>query len=396
MVLAATLLINDLDSQPATKANPTVPPMQLVSTATPSQRMLRATATVSGVWVAREEVTIGSPLEGLRVVEVLVESGEQVSAGQLLVRLERTVLESQARQAEHAVRRARAEYTQASEQYQRVQRLLPPGAISRQDFEAVRASALATKAALQQAEAAWDEQRARQEQTEVRAPFSGIITQRNIQIGATVGAHSTLFRLASDQPLEFLAQVPQQLLPELVVGMEAQVHTSGRQGLQSGSVRLLSTGVDLSTGYGHSRIAMTEQPSPFIRPGSVGSARIILAQRDVLAVDIRALRYANQPGREQEPVQPFVFVVDANRVARTPVQLGIREGGWVEVRAGLSPSSRVVIAGASLLQHGDVVHLHEVDTETGTERVQRKELTRRPAKAGLKPWKYPLIVRAGI
>src|SRR5207253_523768 len=117
---------------------PAVVTAQPVSTALLSHRTLHATVTVAGAWVAREEVAINSPLDGLRVTEILVESGEPVKQGQVLARLKTGAVNSQARQAEHAVKRADAEVTQATEQHERARRLLPAGAVSRQDYEAQR------------------------------------------------------------------------------------------------------------------------------------------------------------------------------------------------------------------------------------------------------------------
>lgn len=393
MLLIASLglpwlvLHSDVNAPPATQI------AQLVSTAVPSHRTLHATVTVAGAWIAREEVAIGSPLDGLRVAEVLVESGEPVKRGQVLVRLERAVLDSQARQTEHAAKRARAELAQATEQHLRAQRLLPAGAVSRQDYEAARATMQSAQAALQQAQAAWDEQRVRQAHTEIRAPVAGTITQRAVQVGAMVGAQTTLFRLSSDLPPEFLAQIPQQVLPELVVGMPVQVSTSGREAVLAGKVRLISSGVDAATGYGQVRVTMDTAPPPTARPGIVGNARIVLAQRDALALDVRALRYDSGSGADQtrKHAAPYVFVVDAGRARHTPVQIGMRENGWVEIRAGVDANSRVVVAGATLLQDGDAVQAQDVATAKALS-VRRILQTSRLFKSWLLPWKSLMTV----
>lgn len=328
------------------------PQTQRVSIARPVHRQLNVTATLSGIWVAREEVVIGSPLEGVRIAEVLVESGERVVSGQLLALLDHAVLDTQTRQTDQAVRRALSEFDHANEQYLRARRLMPAGAVSRQDFEAIRATMLAAQAELQRAKAASEEQRIRQKQAEIRAPFPGMITRRSAQAGAMVGVQTPLFHLASE-PSEFEVQVPQQLLPDLIVGMKAKVSTTGRNGVQSGSLRLISAVVDASTGYGKARIAMTEQNPAQIRPGTVGSARVEINVKDVLAIDARALRFS---------ATPYVFVVDNGLARRTPVTIGLRQQGWVEVVTGLNSASRVVSSGSSLLQDGDPVNPSETDS----------------------------------
>lgn len=329
---------------------------QPVSTALPSRKTLHAIVTVAGAWVAREEVAISSPLDGLRVTEVLVESGESVTQGQVLVRLERETLDSQVLQADQAVKRARVEAAQATEQYERTRLLQPTGAVSRQDYSTHRAAMLGAQAALRQAQAAWDEQRLRQAHSEIRSPAAGIISQRSVQVGSMVGTQSTLFRLINDSRLEFQVQIPQQILPELSIGMPAQIKTRNREGMLEGRIRLIGIDVDATTGYGHARIAPEPRQQVITRPGSVGDARIVFAQREeVLALDIRALRYDSGKGLVRDRIEPYVFVVDDGRVRRTPVHVGLREEGWVEIREGVDASSEVVVAGASFLQDGDKV-----------------------------------------
>ncbi|MCY1534303.1 Nickel and cobalt resistance protein CnrB [compost metagenome] len=312
------------------------------------------------------------------MAEVLVESGDRVASGQVLVRLERAVLDSQARQAEQAAKRARVELAQATEQHRRAQRLMPAGAVSRQDYEAARATMLVSQAALRQAEAAWEEERARQAHTEIRAPFAGTITQRSIQVGAMVGVQSSLFRLASDQPPEFLAQIPQRWLQDLAVGMPAQVSTRDAGETLTGAVRLIGTSVDLATGYGQSRITVSPPPPVSLHLGSVGTAHIALTPRDVLAVDARALRF---------DTTTYVFVVQAGRAKRTPVQVGQREDGWVEVLAGVDANTPVVVAGASLLRDGDPVQPQEAGTEASTAEVRHAAFTRRLSSVWPLGWK---------
>ncbi|EHP40581.1 transporter [Cupriavidus basilensis OR16] len=272
--------------------------------------------------------------------------------GQVLARLETGAVNSQARQAEHAVKRADAEVAQATEQHERARRLLPAGAVSRQDFESQRTAMLSAQAVLRQAQAAWEEQRLRQAHSEIRAPVAGLISQRSVQVGSMVGTQTTLFRLINDTQLEFQAQIPQQALPDLSIGMPVWISTSGRNGVLKGTIRLIGTWVDPATGYGYARIALDGTQTAPARPGSVGSARIELEQRNVMALDIRALRFSI--GAEDN-TESYVFVVDNGRARRTPVQLGLRESGWVEIRGGLETYRHVVVTGATFLQDGDEV-----------------------------------------
>ncbi|WP_181255224.1 efflux RND transporter periplasmic adaptor subunit [Yersinia wautersii] len=350
---------------------------QPVSTALPIRKMLQAAVTVAGVWIAREEVAISSPLDGLRVTEVLAESGDWVKQGQVLVRLEREALDSQIRQVEQRVQRARVEEEQVMAQYERMRRLKLTGAISRQEYENQQAIMLAAQTVLRQAQSEWDEQRLRQAHSEIRAPVAGTISQRLVQIGSMVSSQSTLFKLINGAQLEFLVQIPQQILPELSIGLPVQVETRGQNGMMAGTIRLIGTEVDSTTGYGEARVTLEAAPQVMARPGSVGSAWIVLAQRNVLAVDIRALRYDSGNGQDQSRAEPYVFVVDTGYARRTPVRVGLRDGGWVEILNGLETSSEVVVMGASFLQDGDNVLPKRLETSPRSSDLNNRSQTQK-------------------
>ncbi|MDW3683287.1 efflux RND transporter periplasmic adaptor subunit [Cupriavidus sp. CV2] len=356
---------------PAAAAAPTA---LRVTLTTAEHRAMSHRLTVAGVWIAREDIAISSPLDSLRVTRLAVEAGDRVERGQLLAQLEGDVLGSQARQAEQGVQRARAEladaqarHAEAKAQYERSERLQAKGAVSRQEYEANRAalqSAQATlksaQAALRQAQAQADEARVRLSHREIRAPAAGLVTQRLVRAGDLVGTQSVLFRLAAEGQLEFEGQVPQQALALVAHGMPAEIRTVGQDDALPGQVRLVGTAIDLASGYGRARIALRGEEngaSGPLRAGTAGSARIQLGQPIVWALDTRALRYGNDNApADSQRADAYVFVADAtNRVRRMPVQTGLRDGGWVEIRAGLPPRARVVRSGAPFLREGDVV-----------------------------------------
>ncbi|WP_162473681.1 efflux RND transporter periplasmic adaptor subunit [Serratia microhaemolytica] len=343
-----------------------------MSVSKPELRKLTTRATLMGAWRPREEVSLSSVLEGIRVTEILVEESESVKSGQVLARLERTVLDSQMRQAEQTVQRINAELTQVSEQYERTKKLFAANATSQYDYEAALTALLTTQASLRQAEAARDEHQARLAYTDIVAPFAGIITQRTIQLGTIVNTQTPLFRLADSQSPDFVAEAPQRLLSNLLVGMAAEITTNNIEGRVTGTIRRLSRELNPNSGYGQLRITTATVPAA-VRFGSVGRAHIKLAEHQVIAVDIRALRYDSKMSGQnaseasqlsgQSASAAYVFVVDEHKqVRRTPVKIGIQENGWVEIINGLDTNSLVVVTGSTLLQDGDKIELEEAET----------------------------------
>lgn len=336
--------------------------VQRVETEHVQPRMMVRQVNASGHWVAREEITIMAPLDGVRVSDVSADIGERVQKGQVLARLERSMLSAQLEQARQGVQRgsaalvqAQARVKEASAVFARARRLQPDGAISSQELEAATAAYAAAQAEQAQAQASVKQARALADETgirlahaEVRAPVAGIIVQRQIQTGALVNAQTPLFTLVRDGELEFLAQVPASALSSVAVGMPAQL--TGASPLRSGHIRQVGAVVNSDSGYGDVRITIAADASSQPRIGTAGNALIDVEQRQVLALDVRALRYSS------DDQMTYVYVIGPDqRVKRVAVNVGWREGEWAEIKSGLTPQDTVVLAGAALLAEGEMV-----------------------------------------
>lgn len=346
---------------------------QRVETQHAQARTMARRVTASGRWVAREEVTVMAPLDSVRVREVLADVGMRVQQGQVLVRLERNALSAQLEQSQQGIQRSRAEQVHAQSHMketasalERARRLQPDGAISTQELEAATAAYASAQAEYEQAQATVKQMRAQTEaariqlaHAEVRAPVAGLIIQRQVQTGALVNAQTPLFTLVRDGDLEFSAKVPASVLPDISVGMPAQLSLPSCH--LPGQIRQVAAVVDSDTGYGEVRITATDGALSRLRAGTAGSVQLSLDEHQALALDARALRYGND-GRST-----YVFVVGADQcVKRVDVSTGGRDGEWVEISHGVTPQDTVVLAGAALLSEGERVEGVPAATHTTT------------------------------
>lgn len=337
-------------------------PAQRVATQHAQVRTIMTQVTATGRWVAREEVTIMAPLDGVRVRDVRVDSGAQVQEGQVLAHLERSTLATQVEQSQQGIERSKAELLlvqshmkEAATAFSRAKRLQHSGAISVQELEAAAAAYASTQAECGQAQAFVRQMRAQAEaariqlaHADIKAPVAGLIVERQVQTGALVNAQTPLFTLVRDGELEFSAQAPALALTDVFPGMTAQLMTPSLD--VQGRVRLVGARVNSDTGYGDVRITAIGGAPQQLRVGTAGSARMILDQREVMALDVRALRYANN-GQVT-----YVYIVGADqRVKRTNVIVGRRDGEWIEIKEGITPQDTVVLAGAALLSEGEKV-----------------------------------------
>lgn len=337
--LAAILLFNPVAAQ-AQQARPAL----TVGVASVEPRPLKRIVVGTGSVVAWEELIIAAEATGLRVLEVPVEEGQAVRKGQLLVRLDDTVLQAEMRQMEAAIKEAEASLAEARSNLGRAQRLAPGAAITEQALEQRQTLARTGEARLNIARAQMEERRAKIEQTLITAPADGIVSKRAILMGAVVSPGTELVRIIRDARLEVDAEVPE--LDIDLVRPNQTVRIIHGETIVEARVRAVAPTVDPKTRLGIVEVALPKGTP--LRPGMYARAEIQIADVVALAVPQESLVFRD--GR------PAVFEVDAqNRANLRPLETGMRQSGWVEVRAGVERGRRVVVAGAGFLNDGDLV-----------------------------------------
>lgn len=319
----------------------------LVSARAPGLSPVTATVSFTGAIYARYDLPIGTEGETGRITAVYVEAGEHVHRGQLLARLDDSILRPQVERLAASLDEARANAELAQAEYARAEAVKSAGALSAEDIEKRRATAATAAAEVKVAAAQLAEYQARLSHTDVRAPVDGIVLTRSAEIGqiATPGG-TALFRLAKGAEMEMRGQVAEQDMPSLRVGQPALIHLTGIGKPFRGKVRLLGAIIDPQTRLGEIRVAL--EPDSDLRPGA-------FARGDVVV------------GRSRRPVVPqtavlsdeqgtFVYVVDADReVERRAVRVTDTTPDGVVIGQGLSGDEQVVMTAAAFLRPGERV-----------------------------------------
>ena len=343
-----------------------------VSTAIAELRVMEPIVKATGTLVARNEVAVSASVEGQRLLDVLVDEGDRVEAGQLLARLEGETLRSKLRQAEAEVVRAGAavgqqevRWEEAQTNFRRAEAIRNTGVISAQQYDERRAAFRAAerelemaRAELASAEAQLAEAEIQLGFTTIRAPAAGTVSERNARAGELPGSEP-LFRIIRGGEVEFEAEVPETRLTAIAPGQKVEVHVAGLDRIVTGRVRLVGPKVDLQSRLGRVRVALPIGEN--LRPGTFAQATLHLGDREVVAVPEAALLYG-KAGR------PSVVVVGRNgAVARREVRSGLHQEGHVEVSSGLAAGERVVLAAAAYLREGERVEPAEgsVSMESG-------------------------------
>ena len=318
-----------------------------VSVIVPGRTQVARVITTSGPLAARRDQPIGVPGEGGQVTRVLVDAGSWVRQGQVLASIERSVQAQEAAQLAAQVRAARADATLAQNELERAQALVGRGFISEADVDRKRAARDAAAARVQVAQAQLNATRARIGRLDVRAPTSGLILDRNVEVGQVVGPGSgALFRLALGGEMEMQARLAQQDVAAINVGMPATVTPVGSGQQLAGRVWQVSPVIDPQSRQGEVRIAIPY--SPDIRPGGFAEARITSGSTTAPLLPQSAV-LSDGGGN-------YVYIINANDEAeRRDVRVGTVDDRGVTIAEGLSGQERVVVTAGPFLNAGQKV-----------------------------------------
>jgi RND family efflux transporter MFP subunit len=328
---------------------------------------------VSGTLVAREEAQVAARIDGLAIVELDAEDGDRVKEGQVLARLDRSQLDALLAQNDAATKRADAAIDQAGSliaqsqaqvqfanaDFDRAHKLdagiMAPSTIEQREMamKTAQAQLAAARFALGLAEAdrksrdaERQELQVRINRTEVKAPVAGIVSRRSAKLGASASTSGEpLFRIIEDGAIDLEADVPEQTLAQLAVGMPAELKLPGVEGAIVGRVRLVNQEVDKASRTGKVRIALGDVSRAHI--GAFASGSVELARRQGVGVPATAL--------ERDGDEARLDVVRDGKVEVRQVKAGVSDGGWVEIEAGVADGESVVQRAAAFLRAGDRV-----------------------------------------
>jgi RND family efflux transporter MFP subunit len=300
----------------------------------------------SGTIGAVDEIIIGSEVGGLAISELLVDEGDQVKQGQVLARLNSSILEAQLAQATAQIAAAQAMAAEATANRSRAIELGKRGFASKQLIDQRQAAALSQRAQVAIHAAAREELEARLKQTVIVAPADGIVASRSVAQGQVVGNGTELFRIIRDGKLEWKAELPDHQIASLREGQAAKLIAGGEA--VEGTIRLVSETVDARSRNGVVHVALPADAK--LKPGMFARGDIMGGEAEVLTLPLGAV--VTRDG------ESFAFTLAKDgHVQLTRIETGARTAKVVEVRKGLARGARVVFDGAGLLSEGDAVRV---------------------------------------
>ena len=321
-------------------------PSLTVSTVQPVMGNLPFRLPANGNVNAWQEASIGSEVNGLRLVSVNVNVGDKVVKGQVLATFATDQVTAEVAQAQASYAEAEAGALDAAVNADKARTLQASGALSDQQINQYLTGEKSARARLQVAKAALAVQQVRLKQTRLLAPDNGVISMRSATLGSVVGSGTELFKMIRGGRLEWRAEVTSTELANIKPGSNVSVTAASGAKVQ-GKVRMLSPTVDAVT---RNALVYVDLPAhPDIRAGMFAKGEFEGdASAPVLTLPQQALVL-------RDGFTYAMRLMPGNKVAQVKLQTGRRMGDAVEVLQGAKAGEQFVASGAAFLTDGDVV-----------------------------------------
>lgn len=313
-LLSSLAACHDEPQPKPAKALPTVP----VRTITLQTRAYQAQEEVVGTVRARQHATLEAKVSG-RIERMPVELGQRVKAGQLIAQLQVHEIRAKLRQANAVLDQAKADLA-------RVEALLAQNAVTRQDYDAVRARHEVALASVAEARSMLD-------YATVRAPFAGVITKKPATVGDLATPGRPLVEIEDVAGLRLEVAVPEAVVGGLQVGKTLPVQVAAAPESLDGTIAEVAPSADPNSRTFLVKIDLPRDPQ--LRTGQFGRALVPVGRTNTLRLPVSAVVARGQ--------METVFVVAEGRANLRLVKTGKRFGDEVEVLSGLDAGEAVVV-----------------------------------------------------
>jgi membrane fusion protein, multidrug efflux system len=305
---------------------------------------------ISGSLTAEKTASIRSEVSGA-VVAVLVDPGAHVALGAPLARVDDTVVREAWLSAKSAVTQTQLAADIAKRETGRSEKLLAAGAIAENALEAARRSDLAAEAALDDAKSRLVSAQKNLDNTVLKAPYDGVVSERQVNAGDIVSPGSPMFTVVDPSTMRLEGAVPADQLGLVHIGAPVKFEVTGYPGRAfTGTITNIYPSAD----------PMTRQVRLFVRIPNAGNGlvaglyatgRVSAATRQGLTVPAAAV--------DQRGIKPVVTRLKNGKAELVEVALGMRDEGTerVEITSGLAAGDTLLIGAAQGVTPGAPVRV---------------------------------------
>jgi RND family efflux transporter MFP subunit len=284
-----------------------------------------------------------------------VGTGDYVARGDVLAQIRQQDLKNQVDQAEAQVSQAAAQHVQAGQDYDRAKALYATQSLTRPDFDQAQARFDSTLAAVNQISAVLHQAQLALNDSDLRAPFSGYILTRSIELGNLASPAATAFTIADTSAVKVSFGVPDYALRQVHLGQGFTIRLQDDPKGYQGRVTSISPNADERNRVFTVEVTVSNHDG-LLKPGMIASISLSgIPQPPVPSVPLSAIvPYPSKPGR-------FAVMVARERAGKwtaslREVQLGATHESSIAV-VGVQSGEKVIAVGAQLLTDGEPIEV---------------------------------------
>lgn len=302
---------------------------------------------ISGTLAADREARLRAEVPGA-VLQTYVDAGQPVSAGTVLARIDDAAVRDAAVSARSAVTQATVAAQQAERELQRARSLAAAGAIAERDVEAAERANLSAQAGLADAQARLSSAEKNLRNTQVRAPFAGIVAEKSVSPGDIVSPGAAMFSVIDPRSLRVEASVPAVALGDVRVGAPVTFTVNGATRALEGRITRVAPMVNPQTKQVAIQASVPNNAGVLVA-GLFVEGRVASQKRPGVLVPEQAV--------DQTGITPSVMRLKGGKVEKVDVQLGLRDdvAERLEVTAGLASGDTVLLGAARGISVGVAV-----------------------------------------
>jgi len=300
---------------------------------TAQQQLSKQERLFDAVIEAVHQSTMSSQLVG-RVVEINYDVDDFVPKGSVILRFRDTEQQARLDQARAGLGEAKARRKEADDEYQRVKDIYAKKLVAQSELDRAAAAQKAARARLDAAEAKMAEAKEQLDHTVIKAPFSGYVTQRHVEVGETVGVGQPLMSGFSYEHLRATAQIPQAFVDSVRQHGKARVILKDDQSVDAESLRVFPYADE----QGHSfRVRVNLPQADYgVYPGMFVKVAFITGEVERLLIPVVAVV-------KRSELTGVYVVAEDGRISLRQIRLGRRIGEQMEVLAGLTAGEKVAV-----------------------------------------------------
>jgi membrane fusion protein (multidrug efflux system) len=318
-----------------------------------SQGPVQRGPAISGSLRPVKEASVRAQTSGA-LLQVFAEKGQVVGAGQAIAKIDDSAIRDSYLSAQSIVRSAEQSAVLARRNAERASTLEKAGAIAQRDLEAARNSAMSAEAQLADANSRLALARKQLENTIVRSPIRGVVSDRPANAGDIVQPGTALFTIVDPASMRLEAAVPSEQLGMLRVGAPVQFTVNGYPGRTfTGKIERINPMADPATRQVPIYVTVPNTGGQLVA-GLYAQGRVASESRDALRAPVTAV--------DASAGATTVLRVKGGRVERVPVRVGLRDeqSEMLELLSGVMPGDTLLIGAAQSITPGTPVRIQPI------------------------------------